>query len=248
MDFLDIIEEFLSLIIVLAVAAFILIFWLLEKRWQENLEKVAKRNWLYFSARLNDEMCKDGYEFLSGFDIISNSNPSLFSTSSKPQLEIKNILIKHNSNLNIRIFEYVKVTGYGKNKHKTRYTCIRGTIKNEFPSFVMRKENIFDKAGALFGFEDIDFERNQEFSKTYFLKSNNQNIKMLFNNDILTFFEREKPDLTIEARGREFLLYKRNRLKRPEDYATLLNYCEKIINKFSDAAEKNSAGKGENAQ
>jgi hypothetical protein len=240
MEILDIIANYFGLIFLLAVACVFLIIWLLERRWLKKLEETAKKNGLLFSATLNDETRKDGYEYLSGFEITGNSRAGLLSIFSKTQSDITNIMIKQNSDIKLRIFEYTKITGSGKHRNKSRYTCIRGTIKNEFPNFAMRKENIIDKAAALIGFEDIDFERHPEFSKTYFLKSNNQNIKMFFNNDILSFFEREKPDLTIEAMGREFLLYKKNRLKKAEDYVEMLDYAEKIIRKFSDNSPKNA--------
>jgi hypothetical protein len=226
-----ILQNYFVLIILLGMAAIFLVVWLLERARQKKLEDAAKKNGLLFIRKQSED--KSAYNYVSGFSIANSVGIFSF----MPQTQIKNIFINQDS---FRLFEYERLTGSGKNRSRTRYTCIRGAVKKEIPDFVLRNENILDKIGAFFGYDDVDFERNKEFSKRYCLKSNSPNIKTFFNNDLLGFFEREKTEYSIETKGKEVLLYRKGRLTRPEDCIAALKEGEKIIQKL-DAAGKDGS-------
>jgi carbonic anhydrase len=225
---------YLGFIILLVAAAVIIaiMVWLKEKAWQKKIQETAKRNGLLFYA--DDEKSAEQYNYLNGFSIAH----SYGILNIKPDMELKNILVMQNSAQKLRMFEYTRITGSGKNRSKSKYTCMRGTLDKDIPDFVLRKETIFDKASAFFGYNDIDFERHEEFSRIYYLQSNSPNIRVFFDNDILSFFEREKTDFSIESKGKELLLYKKGRLSNPEDYISALREGEKIIQKFAGKNEQ----------
>lgn len=240
-------QSFIIPVIIAVVALIVLISWLSGRARQKKLMELAKRNNLLFFAYDTDEKNSGQFNYLSGFSLAdSNQSSGLrqFNLLTKGSLKflvdrnihVTNIFVKQDSEQKIRLFEYIKARGYGKNRHSTRYTCVRATLKKDIPDFVLRNENIFDKAGALFGYDDIDFERNEEFSKKYFLKSNSPNIKMFFSNDLLNFFVREKTDLGVETKGREILLYTEHRPAKVDDYMVMIKDAEKIISRLVDAS------------
>lgn len=46
----------------------------------------------------------------------------------------------------------------------------------EFPAFQLRPEGLADKVAAAFGYDDIDFEENKEFSKRYYVSSSDESF------------------------------------------------------------------------
>jgi hypothetical protein len=76
------------------------------------------------------------------------------------------------------------------------------------PVFELRPEHIFDKLGAAFGFKDINFESNPEFSKRYLLRGEDEAaVRELFHSGRLTFFEQQK-GWSVEGAGEWLGVYK----------------------------------------
>ena len=71
--------------------------------------------------------------------------------------------------------EYSYVISSGKSNHTVRQTVVAFTEGNTgLPDFDLSPENIFHKIGGAFGYQDIDFERFEEFSKRYLLRGKDE--------------------------------------------------------------------------
>ena len=69
------------------------------------------------------------------------------------------------------VFDYRYVTGHGKHRQVHNFTlALFPRLEKHLPEFQLRPENIFHKIGAAFGYQDIDFPEEPEFSKRYLLR------------------------------------------------------------------------------
>ncbi|MFM7738672.1 MAG: hypothetical protein ACKO9H_04650, partial [Planctomycetota bacterium] len=108
--------------------------------------------------------------------------------------KLMNLLTGETDECRISMFDYRYTTGSGKSTHTTKLTLAALESKRlRIPAFTLRPENFFDKIGGLLGLQDIDFADNLEFSKTFVLKSaEEEKTRELFNRSLQDFFiERE---------------------------------------------------------
>src|SRR5207237_8398116 len=89
------------------------------------------------------------------------------------------------------VFDYVYVTGYGKNSQTHYQTVVYiEPAKLRVPYFSVRPEGFFTKFLTAFGYQDIDFGQRPEFSKKYVLRGQDeQGIRHTCNDCLLSFFE-----------------------------------------------------------
>jgi hypothetical protein len=72
-------------------------------------------------------------------------------------------------------FKFTTTSGSGKNRRRTThyFSYLLVQLQHHVPELIIRRENFFDKIGAFFGFDDIDFE-SAEFSKKFSVKSSDK--------------------------------------------------------------------------
>lgn len=127
-----------------------------------------------------------------------------------------------------RIFDYTYTTGGGKNAHTWRQTVALIPAGHQLADFVLAPENFFHRIGELFGYQDVDFEENREFSSRYLLRGRDETaIRAAFNADILAFFAGE-PGWTIEARSGHLGIYRAAKRARPEDLQGFLADVQRV--------------------
>ena len=68
------------------------------------------------------------------------------------------------------LFDYRYVTGQGKNRKTHHFSAVIMASNVPLKPLLIRPEGFFDKVGAFFGADDIDFE-SAEFSRQFFVKS-----------------------------------------------------------------------------
>lgn len=73
----------------------------------------------------------------------------------------------------VRICDYQFITGSGKHQQVHQQTiCVLKTPGRNAPHFFLRRQNkLFDALGKLFGGQDINFDDDPTFSKTYVLQT-----------------------------------------------------------------------------
>ena len=98
-------------------------------------------------------------------------------------------------------------TGSGK-QASYRTAALYRLARKRLPVFELRPEHIFDKIGAAFGYKDINFESNPEFSKAYKLQGTDEAaVRELFHSGRLTFFEQQK-GWSVEGAGEWLAVYR----------------------------------------
>lgn len=88
------------------------------------------------------------------------------------------------------IMDYRYTTGSGKNSQTHRLTVVvfpEGA--KGLPDFRLSPESVLHGLAEIFGAQDIDFEQNEEFSKRYLLKGQDEAaIRKAFTLDVLAWF------------------------------------------------------------
>jgi hypothetical protein len=121
---------------------------------------------------------------------------------------VVNLMQKPGEPVSEMIFDYIYVTGSGKNRSTHKQTVfLFQTSRHEFPEFELRPEHLFHKIGQAFGYQDIDFEAHPEFSKKYILRGKNEAmIRKFLTPDLISVFENEI-GLSAECAGHLLIIY-----------------------------------------
>jgi len=114
--------------------------------------------------------------------------------------------------------EYSYVISSGKSNHTVRQTVVAFTEGNTgLPDFDLSPENIFHKIGGAFGYQDIDFEQFEEFSKRYLLRGKDEEaIRRIFTPDALMLLQ-SQPGWTVQSRDGRLLVFRSGKTAKPAD-------------------------------
>jgi hypothetical protein len=122
-------------------------------------------------------------------------------------------------------------TGSGKSSQTHTVACLKLAGK-QFPGFEMRPENMFHKIGSVFGYKDIDFQENEEFSKSYLLRGEDETaIRMLFHPGRLAFFEQHK-GWCVEGAGEWLAIYKSGKTVGPSNVRGFIEEATGVASAF----------------
>jgi hypothetical protein len=122
------------------------------------------------------------------------------------------------------LFDYSYTSGTGKDRRTSEQTV--GFFQSDaldLPEFVARPEDLFDKIGQVFGYQDIDLPMHPEFSRRYILRGADEHrIRDFFTPEVARFFE-ANPGLSVEAKFDRFILYRPGRRLPPEQWRDWLD-------------------------
>jgi len=122
-------------------------------------------------------------------------------------------------------------TGTGKTT-TLRTVALYRLARKRLPVFELRPEHFFDKIGATFGFKDINFESNPEFSKRYKLQgADEMAVRELFHSGRLTFFEQQK-GWSVEGAGEWLAVYRQVTCVAPGKLRTFLEETGQVVAAF----------------
>ena len=149
--------------------------------------------------------------------------------------KLTNLLTGETDECRISIFDYRYTTGGGKSSHTTQLTIAALESKRlRIPAFTLRPENFFDKIGGLLGLQDIDFADNLEFSKTFVLKSaEEEKTRELFNRQLQDFFL-EREGCCVEAFPGIMVYYIPRSRRKPEEFPSLLEEAYQVFGVIVD--------------
>lgn len=117
----------------------------------------------------------------------------------------------------VLLTDYRYVTGSGKNQQShTQTVAVFTELGRGLPEFELCPEHIFHKIGQAFGYQDIDFEGYEEFSKHYLLRGKDETaVRDVFGPETLSLLGGD-PGWSVQARdGRLAVFRARNRVKPP---------------------------------
>jgi hypothetical protein len=123
--------------------------------------------------------------------------------------EIKNFMYGDAQGVKAAVFDYIYVTGSGKNQQTHFQTVVYLEPANlNLPMFALRPEHFFHRIISALGYQDIDFGQRPEFSKQYLLRGQDElAIRQTFNNRVLAFFE-SYPGTCVDAGGNQLFVYR----------------------------------------
>jgi hypothetical protein len=137
------------------------------------------------------------------------------------------------------LFDYAFTVSSGKSSHTQQQTVVYMTSDQlNLPSFSLRPENLLHRVGALFGYQDIDLEGHDEFSRLFLLRgAQEQAVRAAFDGVVADFFER-RPGSCCAGMGREVLYWRAGRRARPEEIQTLINDGYELARRFTPARQQ----------
>ncbi|MEM7474410.1 MAG: hypothetical protein AAF483_05400 [Planctomycetota bacterium] len=181
-----------------------------EKKRKVAIESFAQELGLQYFADLPEN---DAYDFYQ------------FNISRKGRGQsTRNAIIADSGALRMVIFDFQFTTGSGKNKNTHRQTIMMATSSEslQLPQFTISPEGFMHRLGDFFGFKDIDFDDDKEFSDAFLLKGENEEAIRAYFDPLRRKKFMDYRDVTIEARGDTFIFYRPKVRVKTEEIRTLM--------------------------
>jgi hypothetical protein len=145
--------------------------------------------------------------------------------------QIKNFMYGEANGVKAAVFDYIYVTGSGKNRttHFQTVTYLE-SANLRAPYFSLRPEGLFTKLLTAFGYQDIDFGQRPEFSKQYLLRGQEEMaIRQTFNDQLLAFFETYQ-GTSADAGNNQLFVFRAGHRCQPEEVQNQLALALNVLN------------------
>ncbi len=225
--------------IAIFIVIIIVIIVLDKKRKREIIDICEKNGFLYdengFEALnyLEGASYTEGGFFNFNFPLIerlSSTGIGLFNKGHSKK--VKNIFFIPFKNSKVMTMDYYYTVGGGKNSTTYSQTVFLYKTKINIPLFYLRPENFFDSVTAMVGFNDIDFKDYPDFSKKYYLKSNDEaGVREFFNENRIRVLE-NFGGWYIEANG-NFIIFHKGKIIDTVDYFNYIEEVKHLLNLLS---------------
>lgn len=193
---------------------------------------------VYFERKrekaLKEFALKSGFTILQGVNAPAPLQFEGFSLFSQGRNRtIKTALRRDNGAKEITIFDYSYTVGSGKNKSTYTQTVFVINCKElALPAFAIRPESVFNKIGQLFGYQDIDFAENPEFSRKYLVRSEEElALRKMFIPRVLSFFTMQK-NMCAEGRGNTLITYTFRGRAKPQAFHNEIRRASELADLF----------------
>ena len=145
--------------------------------------------------------------------------------------EIKNMIYGEANGTKAAVFDYVYVTGYGKNRQTHSQTVVYlEPTSLSVPYFALRPEHFLHKMFSAFGYQDIDFGQRPAFSSQYLLRgADEQAIRNTFTDRLLSFYE-SYPGTCTDAGGNQVFLYRAGYRFQPQEIQSYVGLGLNLLN------------------
>lgn len=147
--------------------------------------------------------------------------------------QIKNLMYGETNGVKAALFDYVYVTGHGKNS-STHYQSVAYFEPRHLnlPSFSLRPENFLHKMFAALGFQDIDFGNRPTFSSQYLLRGSDElAIRHTFSDPLLSFYE-TNPGTCTDGGGNQLFIFRQGYKVPPHEAQSFLERASQLQNIF----------------
>lgn len=124
----------------------------------------------------------------------------------------RNALVGTTAGNAVTVMDYQYTVGSGKNSQTHQQTvALFPQAGQNLPDFELSPENFLHKIGQVFGFQDIDFEDDEEFSKRFLLRGEDETrIRATFTPSVRAACG-NFTDWTIQVRGGKVAVFKPSR-------------------------------------
>ena len=145
--------------------------------------------------------------------------------------KIRNMMYGEASGIKAAVFDYIYVTGYGKNSQTHFQSVVYLEPPNlVVPYFALRPENFLHKIFSAFGYQDIDFGQRPEFSRQYILRGQDEPaIRQTFNDRVLSFYE-NYPGTCTDGGGNQLFLYRGGYRLQPREIQAYVGLGLNVLN------------------
>jgi hypothetical protein len=129
-------------------------------------------------------------------------------------------------------FQYV--TGSGKNRRAhTQTVAVFTEAGRGLPDFELRPEHVFHKIGQVFGYQDIDFEGQEEFSKRYLLRGSDEaGVRAAFGTQALAFLTGQ-PGWSVQTREGRLAVFREGKRAKPPTMPAFLAEALRVAGAIS---------------
>lgn len=218
MELLPVLAPVLFFFVIIAIVAVVFLFQ--RKRARERMQAlqiVANQLVWNFSADAPLNMIAG----LDGFGLFNQGHSK----------RIKNFMYGEANGVKSAVFDYIYVTGYGRNSQTHYQTVVYLEPANlRVPFFSLRPEGFFTKFLTAFGYQDIDFGQRPEFSKRYLLRGQDeQGIRQTFNDGLLSFFE-SYPGTSVDAGGNQMFIFRAGQRLQPQEIQPYVALALNVVN------------------
>jgi hypothetical protein len=209
---------FLFIVLVLGLVIFLVVY-----RQQKEKERTGQLQLV--AAQL-------GWDFLA--DAALNMIPSLdrFTLFNQGHgKQIRNMMYGEASGVKAAVFDYIYVTGYGKNRQTHYQSVVYLEPPNlAVPYFSLRPENLLLKVFSVFGYQDIDFGQRPEFSRLYTLRGQDESsIRQTFTDGLLGIYE-NYPGTCTDAGGNQLFLFRGGYRLSPQEIQSYVGLGLNVLN------------------
>ena len=195
-------------LIIGGVVAFIVILIVLVYRY----EKKRTEKWRGVAEQM-------GFEFAEKSDGAPGGYTFNLFTKGR-SMKRKNIVSGKAKGLTVMRCDYQYTTGGGKNSSVVCTTiCILQDDNLKMPQLSMRRElGFLDRIAEKFGAQDIDFDEDPVFSKTFVLQGKEEEaLRQIFNQELRDYFVEHKDEFMLFEAGGNAVMISRGRRIKPED-------------------------------
>jgi hypothetical protein len=144
---------------------------------------------------------------------------------------IRNVVAGEMGPVRVTLGDFRYTTGSGKNRRTHQFTvCIVENDALRVPACYLRPERrLLDALGSLFGGQDIDFEEDDEFSRSFVLQGESEaDVRALFTAEVRAWFcANPLANLQFEARDNALALHLARRMP-PDEVVQLLQHALEI--------------------
>ena len=110
-------------------------------------------------------------------------------------------------------------------KEDLRSTFLQIKVPKKMPVFALDKENFMTTILHLSGMHDIDFKKNPDFSRRFYLRGEDEKaIRAFFTDDLIYFFE-SHPAFYLESNGESLLIRSKERLASIQEIKQILAFA-----------------------
>ena len=114
-------------------------------------------------------------------------------------------------------------------KEDLRSTFLQIKVPKKMPVFALDKENFMTTILHLSGMDDIDFKKNPDFSRRFYLRGEDEKaIRAFFTDDLIYFFE-SHPAFYLESNGDSVLIRSKERLASIQEIKQILAFAEELL-------------------
>ena len=202
-------------------------------------QKEAKQR----TKKLKDLAGQMGMKFSAKIDgALLERRQSALIWSSRANITITNVLhgdseqLGYGEEFEVRILDRKRQAG--RSVISQTVICFHSPELN-LPQFSLRPEGLHHKIGSSFGYQDIDFESDRtgaEFSKKYLLRGKDeQKIRTLFTDKVLTFFATHPDEVCVKGSGDQLILYQDGKIIEPENISAFMEEGLEVFRLFASS-------------